>query len=199
MKNMPDCAASSPYEIRIAGAGGQGIVLAGILLAEAALASGSYVAQTQSYGAETRGGSSVSDVVISTSAIDYPKAVRLDILVALTQEACDQNLSDMKEDGLVIVDADLVKHALWSRTVSLPLARIARQSGEERAANMAALGAVAAFCPTVKLASLFSAMRKRLTPSRFEANRAACEEAHKLAARISVCPEQVAVREDYEP
>ncbi len=199
MKNMPDCAASSRCEIRIAGAGGQGIVLAGILLAKAALASGNYVAQTQNYGAETRGGSSVSDVVISASEVDYPKATKLDILVALTQEACDQNLPDMKEGGLVITDVDLVKRVLWSRAISLPLARLAHQSGEERAVNMAALGAVMAFCPMGKRAFLLSAMKKHLPSARFEANRAACEAAYKLAGSMAIPLEPIIVREDYEP
>jgi len=83
---------NSRYEIRIAGSGGQGIVLAGIILAKAAILDGRYVVQSQRYGPEMRGGKSISEVIVSDMGIDYPRVLKLDLLIALTQAACDQNI-----------------------------------------------------------------------------------------------------------
>jgi len=78
------------YDIRLSGSGGQGIILMGIILAEAiGIHDGRFVAQTQSYGPEARGGSSKAEVVVSDSEIDYPKALQLDLLVAMNQKSCD--------------------------------------------------------------------------------------------------------------
>ena len=86
---------SQRYEIRIAGAGGQGIILAGIILAEAGIIQDLYVAQSQKYGPETRGGNSVSEVILSDKEVDFPQSTELDVLIALTQLASDCNLPDM--------------------------------------------------------------------------------------------------------
>ena len=172
------------YEIRIAGSGGQGIILAGIMLAEAAILDGMYVAQTQNYGPEARGGNSISEVVVSDEEIDYPEALSLDVLVALTQEACVRNLPDLKEGGLVIVDSNLVRWVPWDRVVRLPFQQIARKVGEGRAINMAALGAVAALCPIVSSASVVKVMAKRLPGSKVEANRLAFNEALQATDKL---------------
>ena len=172
------------YEIRIAGSGGQGILLAGIVLAEAALLDRKYVAQTANYGPEARGGNSVSEVVISDAEIDYPSAMEVDLLVALSQEACDRNLSGVKEGGLVIVDSNLVPSVPWQTAACLPFEQIARNAGDKRAINMAALGAVASFCPAVSADSLMAVMAKRLPASKVELNRQAFEEARQAAENL---------------
>lgn len=185
MKSMQSLSQrNSRYEIRIAGSGGQGIILAGIMLAEAAILDGRYVAQSQNYGPEARGGNSVSEVIVSDAEIDYPEAVQLDLLVALTQEACVKNLSSMKEGGLVIADSSQVRWVPWDRVARLPFRQIARDVGEDRAVNMAALGAVAALCPIVSPDSLIEVMAKRLPASKVEANRKAFHEAMQATDRV---------------
>jgi 2-oxoglutarate ferredoxin oxidoreductase subunit gamma len=188
----------SRYEVRIAGSGGQGILLAGVILAEAALLDGNYVAQSQSYGPETRGGNSTSDVVMSDAEIDYPRAMQLDLLVALTQVGCNRNLELVKEGGLVIVDADLVESVPWENVVSLPLCQTAREVGEERAINMAALGAVAAFCPRVSRDSLANVMSGRLPSRKLEANLAAFDAILKRAPSLRVRIGPAAFGEEFE-
>src|SRR6056297_1427968 len=100
------------FEIRLSGAGGQGMILAGIIIAEAALhEEGLNVTQTQSYGPESRGGASRAEVVLSKEVIDFPKVINPDILVALTQKAYDKYSKDVKEDGIVIIDDSInTKH-----------------------------------------------------------------------------------------
>ena len=143
------------YEIRLAGSGGQGLILAGIILAEAAgIYDGKFVCQTQSYGPEARGGASKAEVVISDAEIDYPKAIQPDVLLAMNQKSLDAFSSDLKPGGLLLVDADLVKEAPASRVLALPFTRIARELGRAMAANIVALGALAQLTGAVSLESL---------------------------------------------
>src|SRR5512138_314017 len=98
------------YEIRFSGAGGQGLILAGVIMAEAAsIYDGKQAVQSQSYGPEARGGASKSEVIISEQAIDYPKATVVDALLALTQEAADKYSHDLKKGGMLLIDSDLVQ------------------------------------------------------------------------------------------
>ncbi|MCL2064289.1 MAG: 2-oxoacid:acceptor oxidoreductase family protein [Candidatus Cloacimonetes bacterium] len=97
-------------EFRLSGSGGQGLIVAGIILAKAASNEGYKVTQTQSFGPEARGGSSRTDVVISNNEIYFPEAQSFDYLIALTQEACDKYLFDLKEDGLLLIDSNYVKN-----------------------------------------------------------------------------------------
>ena len=92
------------YEVRLAGEGGQGMILAGIILAEAAAVyDGLNAVQTQSYGPEARGGASRSEVVIAHGEIDYPKVLNPDLVLSMSQEACDRFCDRVKEDGLVVI------------------------------------------------------------------------------------------------
>lgn len=96
-------------EIRIAGFGGQGIILAGIVIGKAAaLHDGIHAVQTQSYGPEARGGASRTEIVISDEEIDYPKVQSPDILVAMSHPAMMAYLDDLKDGGMLIVDPDMI-------------------------------------------------------------------------------------------
>jgi len=96
-------------EIRIAGLGGQGVVLAGQILGKAAVYDGLQAVQTQSYGAEARGSAAKSEVIISDQKIGFPMVRKSDILVAMSQTALDKHLKDLKEDGVLIIDEDMIK------------------------------------------------------------------------------------------
>ncbi len=165
---------SSRYEIRLAGAGGQGLILAGIILAEAAgVYDGKFVCQTQSYGPEARGGASKAEVVISDTEIDYPKAIRPDVLLAMNQKSLDAYVSDLKPGGLLLVDADLVREVPDEPVLALAFTGIARDLGEARAANIVALGALAQVTGVVSLKSLTAAVLARVPKGTEELNRRA--------------------------
>ena len=94
-------------EIRIGGFGGQGVILAGIILGKAAsIFDKNEAVQTQSYGPEARGGASKCEVVIGDNEIDYPKVQSPDILVAMSNEALIKYIVDLKDEGTLIVDPD---------------------------------------------------------------------------------------------
>lgn len=92
-------------EIRIGGFGGQGVILAGIILGKAAsIFDNNEAVQTQSYGPEARGGASKCEVVVSDSKIDYPKVESPDIFIAMSNEALIKYIVDLKDEGTLIVD-----------------------------------------------------------------------------------------------
>jgi len=95
-------------EIRIAGLGGQGVVLAGEILGRAAVYDGKQVVQTQSYGAEARGSAAKSEVIISDEKIGFPIVRRCDVLVAMSQSAFEKHKKDLKENGILVIEEDIV-------------------------------------------------------------------------------------------
>jgi 2-oxoglutarate ferredoxin oxidoreductase subunit gamma len=176
----------SRYEIRFSGSGGQGIITAAVVLADAVgTLDGKYVSQTQSYGPEARGGKSKAEVVISREAIDYPKAMHIDLLLAMTQAACDAYFFEMNPDGLLIVDSSFVEQLPTSRAVAIPFTRIAKkQIGRELVANMVALGAVGHLSGQVNLKNLEKALLSRIPKGTENMNkdalRAGIQEAKKI-------------------
>jgi 2-oxoglutarate ferredoxin oxidoreductase subunit gamma len=134
------------YEVRLSGEGGQGLVLAGKILAEAAaIYDGINATQSQSYGPEARGGASRSEVILSDDDIDFPKATRLDLLLALTQESCDKYVRDLKAGGLLLLDEDAV-HAVPDGEFNVwrvPVIRLAKEKlGKAIVANIVSLGVI---------------------------------------------------------
>lgn len=141
------------YEIRFSGAGGQGLITAGIILAEAAsIVEGKNAVQSQSYGPEARGGASKSEVIISDAPIDYPKATVVDACLAMTQEAADKYANGIKEGGLLLLDSDFVKREPQGnfKIYKMPIMRTAKEDiGREIVANVVALGAMIALTGVV--------------------------------------------------
>lgn len=173
------------YEIRFVGTGGQGMILAGLILAEAGVFGRHYVVHSQNYGPEARGGTSISEVIFSDTEIDYPKTLGLDILLALNQKACAENLPDMKPEGLVIIDSDLVGKVPWRKVVSVPFSRRAQEKfNNQQVANVLALGALVPFCPWVSPRSIRKAINKRTPPGTIQLNLLAFQEGLKLTRRL---------------
>jgi 2-oxoglutarate ferredoxin oxidoreductase subunit gamma len=182
-KEKPKNPKSNKIEIRLSGSGGQGLILAGVILAEAAaIHEGKNAVQTQSYGPEARGGSSKSEVIISSEDILYPKTTRLDYLLALNQESCDKYARDLKETGLLMVDSDAVEHIPPVRTISLPLVRTARDKvGKVMTTNIVSLGALVGLSKVVSPKSLERAVLSRVPKGTEELNLKALRLGLKLA------------------
>ncbi|HUW65655.1 MAG TPA: 2-oxoacid:acceptor oxidoreductase family protein [Spirochaetia bacterium] len=174
-------------EICLSGSGGQGIILAGQVLAEAALKSGWYVVQTQSYGPEARGGATKAEVILSDAPVDYPMVTAADLLLAMNQESCDRYLAGVKNNGTVIVDSTNVSHTppTPTRLVSLPLTAVAREElGKEMFANMVALGVITSLTGEISLREAENALLTRVPPATTEANRKAFWLGVQLANRL---------------
>ena len=136
------------FEIRVAGSGGQGVILAAVILGEAAAlrTEGLNSVQSQAYGPEARGGASKSEVVYDRGEIDYPKASHPDLQIILTQKACDTYIHDTAPGATVILDDFFVTNPpkLDAEIYMLPIVRTAREKlGREIVVNMVALGTAA--------------------------------------------------------
>uniref|UniRef100_A0A7V3VTV8 2-oxoacid:ferredoxin oxidoreductase subunit gamma n=1 Tax=candidate division WOR-3 bacterium TaxID=2052148 RepID=A0A7V3VTV8_UNCW3 len=176
------------YEVRLSGSGGQGLILAGKILAEAAaIYDGKNATQSQSYGPEARGGSSRSEVIISDEDIDYPKAVNIDFLLALTQEACDKYHRDVKDGGIILVDSRFVSKIPEGKfkVYSVPITDIAeRETGKTLVANIVALGMITGITGIVSKEAVESAILSRVPKGTEELNlkafRAGIAEAERI-------------------
>lgn len=132
-------------EIRISGLGGQGVVLAGRILGEAAVYSGKNAVQTQSYGAEARGSAAKSEVIISDGKIGFLMVRKCDILIAMSQEAVEKNVKALKEGGLLLIDSTTIKSVpkIKARIFKLPATETSEKVfGQKLYANVIMLGAL---------------------------------------------------------
>jgi 2-oxoglutarate ferredoxin oxidoreductase subunit gamma len=179
---------SERYEIRLAGSGGQGVILAAVILGEAAALKeeGLNSVQSQAYGPEARGGASKSEVVISAEEIDYPKATSPSLQVILTQKASDEYAHDTKPGGVIILDDFFVTEdpKVDARIYRLPIVRTAREElGREIVTNMVALGASARALESagmMKPESVRAAILDRVPKGTEELNSKAFEAGYRL-------------------
>jgi 2-oxoglutarate ferredoxin oxidoreductase subunit gamma len=176
------------YEVRLAGEGGQGMILAGVILAEAAAVyDGLNAVQTQSYGPEARGGASRSEVIIAKGEIDYPKVMDADLLLCMSQEACDKFFDEVKEDGLVVVDRNNVSRIPSHRAVAVPISQIAEQAtGRSITASIVALGVIAGLTGVVSRQALEKAVCERVPAGTEETNLKALAAGFAEAERLQV-------------
>ena len=154
------------FEICLSGLGGQGVQTLGKILGQAlALGHGYYVTQTQSYGPEARGGASRSDLVISSSPISYPKTDKIDLLVALSQEACNRYFGLLKPGGALMVNTTLVKQIPTNRYLGLPFTGLAQDKlGLPQAMNTIVLGAMTCLLPFASRAIIRKSLEETLPP-----------------------------------
>jgi 2-oxoglutarate ferredoxin oxidoreductase subunit gamma len=180
------------YDIRLSGEGGQGLVLAGRILAEAAaIYDGKNATQSQSYGPEARGGASRSEVIISDEDIDYPKATRLDLLLALTQESCSKYFKDLKDSGILLVDSGAVTRVPEGnyKVYKVPISDIARSRlGRVVVANIVALGIIAGLSKIVSVEALESAVLARVPKGTEDLNLKAFRTGIEIAQQLQPRP-----------
>jgi 2-oxoglutarate ferredoxin oxidoreductase subunit gamma len=164
-------------EIRLAGEGGQGMILAGIILAEAAaIYDGKQATQTQSYGPEARGGASRAEVVISDGEIDHPEVLAPDVVIALSQEAYRKFAKSVRPDGFLIVDEDRVVVEPGVEAVKIPVTRLALETtGKTITANTVALGVLVGLTGVVSRQAIEKAVTARAPKGTEEMNRRALE------------------------
>ncbi|MDI6823657.1 MAG: 2-oxoacid:acceptor oxidoreductase family protein [Bacillota bacterium] len=161
-------------EVVVAGFGGQGVVLMGTVISKAAgLFEDKEVAQSQSYGPASRGGACRTDVIISTEAVDYTKALCPDVMILMSPMAAERYLREARADKtVVIVDSSLVKEGSYpGRLYSVPATDIAeREHGARIVANMVMLGAFSAITGLVTMSSLEQLVPEHVPPRSLEVN-----------------------------
>lgn len=163
-------------EVRFGGAGGQGVILMGVILALAATHDAKVVVQTQSYGPEARGGYSRSDVIISRHRVDYPQLLGVDLLVALSEQAAARYVALLRPGGVFLYDLEMVGTPPPPRVISfaIPFSTLAKEAtGRVQTANILTLGAVAGLTGVVTPESLEKAVLSMVPEGTEEINRTA--------------------------
>ena len=148
-------------EIRIAGFGGQGIILSGSIIGKAAsIYSNGFAALIQSYGPESRGGSCRAEVVTSDKPVDYPYIVNPDVQIILSQAAYNEFGKNTNNSTLLIIDSDLVKidSSQKIKPLSIPASRMAQELGRPVVANIIIMGFLAAISDIVSCEALKKAI-----------------------------------------
>ncbi|MBU6997296.1 MAG: 2-oxoacid:ferredoxin oxidoreductase subunit gamma [Theionarchaea archaeon] len=169
-------------EIRVCGFGGQGIVLAGMILGKAAsVYSDYYSVQTQSYGPEARGGASRSEVIISDEPIAFPGVMEADILVAMSQPAFDKYTDDLKKDATIIVDPSLVIDTGKFDPIRIEFTALAEDLGRKIVANIIMLGSLTRLTSVVTEEAMQKAVFDSVPPRTIDLNKKALEVGFKAA------------------
>ncbi len=158
------------HEVILAGSGGQGLVLAGIILAEAAILDGKNAVQTQSYGIASRGGFSMAEVICDKAEIIYPHVEIPDMILAMTQEALLKYRQYLEKGARLLFDSTLVEAKTEEGCIGLPLTKMADVLGNVGAANIIALGAIAAATGVATPESLAAIITNRFSPRACEVN-----------------------------
>lgn len=168
-------------EIRLSGSGGQGIILAGIIIAEAAISMGYNAVQSQSYGPEARGGASKAEVIINKDEIFFTKVLKPDILLSLTQDSYEKYSKDILSDGIVVLDEGIKAKDMGCMVYSLPILRTASEVLKKpMVANIVALGALTELVEDLDRNAMENAIKARIPQGTEAINMRAFEEGIKM-------------------
>ena len=173
----------SKMELRLAGSGGQGVILATIILAEAALSGGKNAVQSQSYGPEARGGMCKAEVIVDEEKIWFTKVQTPTFLLALTQEALNKYAQGLDKNCIVMADSSLEIPACIkdNRVISVPILQTAREVvGKAFTANIVAVAAINAALKLVPFETLKECVMNRIPKGTEAINIKALEEGAKL-------------------
>ncbi|MBI2374457.1 MAG: 2-oxoacid:acceptor oxidoreductase family protein [Deltaproteobacteria bacterium] len=173
------------FEVRLAGSGSHGMIQAGLILQEAAaIYDDKNAHHVQSYGPEARGNAARSEVLISDGDIDYPKATRVDVLLATTDEAVEKYTHDLKPGALVIVDESVrAKVPEGSKTYVLPLLKTAEKDlGRPTLLHVVALGVVVGLSKIVTNGAIEAAVKDHAARGSEPVHLGALEAGYTLAA-----------------
>ena len=172
-------------QIRLSGSGGQGVITAAIILAEAAVNEGKEAVQSQSYGPEARGGASKAEVIISDSRIYHPKVLAPGLVLAMTQKAADKYYKDLRPDGTLVLATDLVPEVPdFPHVIRIPITKLAvEEVGKSLFANIVALGALVRITGLVQFDTIKDCVAHRVPPHTIEKNMQALQVGWDAAAR----------------
>ena len=170
--------------VRFAGAGGQGVILASVLLAKGyGLGENYNIAQTQSYGPEARGGACKAEVVVSDEEIDYMKVDPADGFLALNQVGYDKYIDSVSREGLVVINSTLVESDNPNH-YRIPATEIAEEMGKPFVVNIVILGALTRLLPKVHAPAIEEEIRKNFSASIAGFNLDAFEAGYQEMSRL---------------
>lgn len=176
------------YEIRLAGSGGQGVIMAGMILAETLARDPSrWVVMSQAYTPQQRGGPSSAEIIISDEEIDYPKGLSLDLLISLDEEGLVRNYKMLKKGGLAIAETgcliEMAQRGILCREIDFQKIS-SKTTGTMANVNIVALGAFAGATDLADEKVLFEAILSHLPEEKSKEYLQALEEGYKEGLKI---------------
>jgi len=175
-------------QVRISGFGGQGVVLAGTILGHAATKDGKWVAGASSYGAQARGGSARTDIVISDGPIVYPHVIEADVLVTMAQTAYNKYVEELADGALVIYDDEMVAPRAIDKAMQIAIpatSQAIKELNQKQSANIVILGASAAITGMVTKQALITAITENVSSRFRDLNVKALELGFRLGKSVS--------------
>jgi len=176
------------FEIRIAGMGGQGIIMAAVMIGRAAsIFGGKNVTLTQSYGPESRGGACKAEVIVSDERIDYPKVRQANLVAIMSEEAYQKNMPSSNGETTIIIDPDMVEEDQShksTRIFHVPATRIAEGLGKRIVANMVMVGAIVALTDILDIGAVEKAIAKYTPRGTEKLNVNAFKSGYDLARKL---------------
>ena len=173
-------------EVRVAGFGGQGVILAAMVIGKAAsIFQGGHATMTQNFGPESRGGACSAQLVLSGSPILYPYLTRPDVLVAMSQEAYSRFAPELKDGGMLLVEQDLVRISDLGRGIrvlGVPATRLAEELGRRMVQNIVMVGFFAATTGLLDAQALRQAVDDSVPPAYRDLNRKAFDKGFEYGA-----------------
>lgn len=186
-------------EIRIAGFGGQGVILSAIVIGRAAsIIEGGFATMTQSFGPEARGGACSAQVIIDSKPVLYPYVTNPDVLIVMSQEAYTKFAPELKEGGTLIVEQDLVKVSGLSsagRVYSAPATRLAEELGKRMVLNIVMVGFTAAVTNIVDHEAMRKAVGDSVPPAFRDLNLKAFDRGYEYGVQILQTPQETGMDE----
>jgi 2-oxoglutarate ferredoxin oxidoreductase subunit gamma len=174
-------------EIRIAGFGGQGVILSAIVIGKAGcIYESGFSTMTQSFGPEARGGACSAQVILSDSPVLYPYVTRPDVLVVMSHEAYSIFAPQVKENGTLIVEQDLVrvdKLPSGVRVYSCPATRLAEELGKKMVLNIVMVGFFGAVTGLLQPDSLRNAIADSVPEAYRDLNRKAFDKGYEYGIK----------------
>ena len=177
-------------EIRIAGYGGQGVILSAAGIGKAgAIFEGGYACMTQAFGPEARGGSSSAQVILSTEPILYPYVTQPDVLVVMSQEAYTRFAPQLKPGGILITEQEMVnidKMPTGIRVYGIPATRLAEELGRKMVLNIVMVGFFGAVTDLLGREALRQAVADSVPPAFQELNLRAFDKGFEYGSQMLV-------------
>lgn len=171
-------------EIRVAGFGGQGVILCAMIIGKAAsIFEGAYATLTQSFGPEARGGASSAQVIVSPKPVHYPYVAQPDILVVMSQEAYTRFTPDLRSGGMLIVEEDMVRISdlpSGIRVFGVPATMLAEELGKRMVLNVVMVGFFAAVTNVLSHDALRAAVADSVPPAMKELNLKAFDKGYEF-------------------
>ena len=178
----------STTEIKFGGFGGQGVILAGIIVGRAAsIYNDKFATLTQSFGPEARGSACSAQVIVSDSRITYPYVTKPEILLAMSQEACNKFLPEASDDATVIIEEDLVKPNDLKKGMKLfgiPATRLAEELGRKMILNIVMVGFFTSVTKLVEYEAVKEAVKTSVPPGTEGMNLRAYERGYEYGVKL---------------